>query len=680
MASNSGPDAALGADASGPLFYQTLGFFKNRRLRRILELSGFDLRPGLPPVGGQVAVWGRTRYADRGLKIAARRQANVVSFEDAFLRSVLTGRAGAPPMGLMIDWTGIYFDASTPSDLENLLNHDDLSDARLLDRAADGIAFLRAHHLSKYNATDPRIDPPGEDYVLVIDQTEGDASIAMGGADHQTFQTMLATARRDHPGAKIVIKTHPETASRYRRGHFSRADLDENTTLFAAPISPWRLFENARAVYTVSSLMGFEAILAGHVPKVFGQPFYAGWGLSDDRQIVARRSRSLTKEQIFAGAMLKAPTWYDPFRDCLTSFETAAENMEAEARAWREDRPGYAALGIRRWKRPHMKRFLSASGHRLTFEAEVARAARSRRRGLVWAGKVTDQIASAFDAENAPLIRIEDGFLRSNGLGADLVPPVSLVLDDLGIYYDPARESRLERILNGPALRPAEIARAERLIASLKALGISKYNLPVAASHLKTAQNQKVILVPGQVEDDQSILKAAGDIRTNAALLREVRRRNPEAYLVYKPHPDVEAGLRKGRFDAADLADLVLTNSDPIAAIEQADEVWTMTSLLGFEALLRGKKVSCFGAPFYAGWGLTTDLGPVVERRKARPDLATLVHGSLIAYPRYFDPLTGSACPVEVAVTRLSAGVATGGPRWLAKLQGFAAPLAGLWR
>ena len=50
------------------------------------------------------------------------------------------------------------------------------------------------------------------------------------------------------------------------------------------------LMEGAVAVYTVSSQLGFEAILAGHRPQVFGQPFYAGWGLSEDRNPVTGAS------------------------------------------------------------------------------------------------------------------------------------------------------------------------------------------------------------------------------------------------------------------------------------------------------------------------------------------------------------------------------------------------------
>jgi capsular polysaccharide export protein len=120
-----------------------------------------------------------------------------------------------------------------------------------------------------------------------------------------------------------------------------------------------------------------------------------------------------------------------------------------------------------------------------------------------------------------------------------------------------------------------------------------------------------------------------------------------------------------------------------MAVLEHVDAVWTMTSLLGFEALLRGVPVTTLGAPFYAGWGLTIDRGDVPPRRRADLSLEGLVHATLIDYPRYFDPKTGTPCPVEVVVARLAAGdLPTPGPgnRILSKLQGLFASQAHIWR
>jgi capsular polysaccharide export protein len=294
------------------------------------------------------------------------------------------------------------------------------------------------------------------------------------------------------------------------------------------------------------------------------------------------------------------------------------------------------------------------------------------RRRMVWAGKAEP---------GRDVVRVEDGFLRSRGLGAELVPPLSLVCDDLGIYYDPGRESRLERLIATRAsLRPDQALRAERLARRIVELGVSKYNLGGGLPDLPQGRR---ILVPGQVEDDASILTGAGEVKTNLALLQAARAANPEAAILYKPHPDVEAGLRPGAIDAGGLADLVLEHADPVALLGAVDEVWTMTSLLGFEALVRGVKVTCLGAPFYAGWGLTRDLGPVPARRQARVSLDGLVHAALIDYPRYLDPRTGLPCPAEVAVERLASGdIPHPGAvnRMIAKLQGLFAGFAPLWR
>ena len=668
------------------LYYYTAGFLRARRLRRILQLAGHDLNLGLPGPKDGVVVWGRSRYARRGEAVAARHGVPLVRIEDAFLRSIRPGRMGDAPIGLMIDAQGVHFDSSAPSALETILATNPLDDSALLQRARDGIERLRLLDLSKYNLhTGGPCPAPG--YVLVIDQTLGDASVRHSGASATTFREMLTQAQLDHPSARIVIKTHPETQNGLRAGHFGPADAAGQISLCSDPVSPWQLLEGAIAVYTVSSQMGFEAILAGHRPMVFGQPFYAGWGMTRDINPVARRKRVLTRTQLFAGAMILAPIWYDPCRDRLCSFEQAVDQLEAEVRAWRQDRSGHVATGMRLWKRGRLQAVFGRIKPLIFKENtdEAVRLARAKGRSvLVWAGKA----AAALHEAGVQVLRVEDGFIRSRGLGAELVPPLSLVADDLGIYYDPSRDSRLERLIATP-LQPWAKQRAERLRASLIAARLSKYNLSGAI--LPDLGEGRKVLVPGQVENDASIELGAGDVRTNLALLQAARAANPEARIIYKPHPDVEAGLRPGAVDASGLADVVASHADPIALIEACDAVWTMTSLLGFEALIRGKPVVCLGTPFYAGWGLTRDLGDIPARRKRapdghplpRPDLATLIHAALIAYPRYFDPESRRPCPPEVILDRLASGrpprrsIAN---RLLAKAQGALASHAWLWR
>lgn len=644
--------------AAGPaprrLFAFNAGLLRPGRVRRILTLSGLPPHLGRPGAHDLVGVWGRSPYARRGEAMAARTGASILRIEDAFLRSVHPGRVGDPPIGLMLDYSGVHFDGSAPSDLESLLARDPLDDHALLSRARDGISRLRALELSKYNAHDLGLAQPAPGYVLVVDQVRDDASVRFGGANQQTFREMLVRAQEDHPGHRILIKSHPETLSGLRSGYYQASDATGNVRLLSEAVAPYGLLEGAIAVYTVSSQLGFEAILAGHRPRVFGQPFYAGWGLTEDEAVFPRRKRKLTKAQLFAAAMILAPVWYDPCRDRPCSFEAAVDQLEAEVRAWREDRHGHVAVGMRRWKRPVMQSFFGQT-RRVRFADHPQKAAgialRDGRAVLVWASREPADFP-------LPLRRVEDGFLRSRGLGARLVPPLSLISDDLGIYFDPSRESRLDRLVAAGPPAGGE-ARAERLLARITGAGLTKYNLPGDPPELPEG---RLILVPGQVEDDASILKGATvEVCTNLALLARTRAENPGAKIIFKPHPDVLAGLRKGMVpDAQALlhADMVLGDADPSDLLTRVDEVWTMTSLLGFEALLRGVAVTCLGTPFYAGWGLTRDLAPVPEWRTARPSLMAFVHAALIAYPRYLDPVTGQPCPPEVVVDRLAAGKA----------------------
>ncbi|WP_374641939.1 capsular polysaccharide biosynthesis protein [Tabrizicola sp.] len=629
----------------------------------MLELAGHELRLGLPRKGDGLLVWGRSPTAWRGERLATATGLPLIRVEDAFLRSIHPGRAGGDaPLGLLVDPLGVHFDSSTPSALEAALAAE-LQDSNILDRARLAMARIQHLHLSKYNNFDLDLSAPDPGYVLVVDQTRGDAAIRHSGASAEDFQAMLAAALREHPESRIVIRTHPETTAGLRPGHFDRAG--GRVALLTAPVAPQRLLAGAAAVYAVSSQLGFEAILQGHRPRVFGQPFYAGWGLSRDERPLPRRTRRLSVEELFAGAMIRVPLWYDPCRDRLCEVETVIDQLEAEVRTFREDRRGHVAAGMRLWKRPHLRGFFGPLRFRADPAAADRLAAETGRGLLLWAGKEPEGFRP-----RAPCLRVEDGFLRSRGLGAELVPPLSLVTDDRGIYFDPSRPSRLDALLATP-MPPGGEARARALISVLRQRGLSKYNL--AAPPLPELPKGRRILVPGQVEDDASILRGAGAVRTNLALLRAVRAENPGAVVIYKPHPDVVAGLRPGAM--AGPADLVLERADPAALLAEVDEVWTMTSLLGFEALVRGVPVTCLGTPFYAGRGLTRDLAPVPDWRGPL-SLERLVHGALVEYPRYRDPVSGRACPVEVVLERLATGEGLGaGPvnRKLAKAQGWLA-------
>jgi capsular polysaccharide export protein len=274
----------------------------------------------------------------------------------------------------------------------------------------------------------------------------------------------------------------------------------------------------------------------------------------------------------------------------------------------------------------------------------------------------TDSILLLWGRTEAPkslssavqIIRLEDGFLRSVGLGADLIQPMSWVMDARGIYFDATQSSDLEHILETAPFDEALLARAEMLAARIVKSGMTKYNVG-AGSWSPPASARQIILVPGQVETDASIKFGALDICRNIDLLQAVRTANPDAYVVYKPHPDVLAGLRGGgskENTALSWCDEVVTDIGMADLLDKVHEVHTMTSLTGFEALLRGKRVVCYGSPFYSGWGLTEDHLPV-SRRTRRLSLNALVAGVLLLYPTYISRNNGQPISPEQALDEL---------------------------
>ncbi|MDR7119292.1 hypothetical protein [Rheinheimera soli] len=253
------------------------------------------------------------------------------------------------------------------------------------------------------------------------------------------------------------------------------------------------------------------------------------------------------------------------------------------------------------------------------------------------------------------LLRLEDGFLRSVGLGIQFSQPLSWVADTQGLYFDSTGPSDLETLLNEHPLGIELQQRAELLIQQLVNQGISKYNTG-KRQWQKPATAKKIILVAGQVESDASIAYGAPAVKTNLGLLQAVRETNPDAYLIYKPHPDVVAGARASGANeqlSVRYCDLVLTDVNITSVIANVDEVHVLTSLSGFEALMRGKTVHCYGLPFYAGWGLTTD-HCVCIRRTRKLLLSQLVAATLLLYPLYISRYSGYYCTAEQTLAQLA--------------------------
>ena len=645
------PDDRSPAWVSAPGLWRIRGleaFLPEYRLQRVPS-------PGTQAVVG----WGRKGTSWVGRTWAERSGVPYLALEDGFLRSVGLGEAGAARHSLLIDDLGVHHDARRPSRLETLIREpDSWFDAALETRARALIQTLRDTGLTKTSLGRTDLIPPvsAGPRILMVDQTAGDASLAGGLADRDSFARMLEVARSAVGSGQLLVRRHPATVAGLKPGCLPPEALAGAISVDDVALDV--LLPQVDAVFTVSSGLGFEALIRGLPVHCFGLPFHAGWGLTSDSLSTPRRGVGRSLEVLVAAAMIVQARYVDPVTGTSSTPEGAVSRL-VQQRARARRLAGYSAcVGFSPAKRGAVRRLMNTPlGETAFFTSTAAAVEAARQKGgrlVVWAGKEAPDVAQAAEAASLPLWRMEDGFLRSRGLGSDFRAALSAVLDPEGIHFDGSRPSALEEPLEAGQTPAADLARARALRQTLVEQGLTKYNLGGETPPANWPTDCPRVLIVGQVENDRSILLGCEDIRTNAGLVRAVRERLPDAFLIYRDHPDTVAGNRPGRLDAdtAGLVDARAEGLDITACLDACDVLATMTSLAGFEALLRGKRVMTWGRPFYAGWGLTEDTLSF-PRRTRRVDLDTLIAEALIRYPLYVTP-DGYPCEAEDLARQLA--------------------------
>jgi capsular polysaccharide export protein len=625
---------------------------------------------------GDVAVgWGSKPNTLAAKRFAAKKNLSYVRLEDGFIGYLGHPSEDKQRLSLIKDDVGIYYDARSPSRLEQLC-HDDFTYAEE-QRAEYLIAAITHLGISKYNhsrgALPCWLENLPSDCILLVDQTANDQSIESGMANSASFQAMLANAKLAHPTKPIIIKTHPDVLIRARglgkkTGHFGTDLLPDNVFLLAEDCSISDLMNKVTDVYVVTSQLGFEALLYGKQVHCFGLPFYAGWGLTNDHITCLRRKAGLSLPQLVFASLIQYPTYLHPERQSFCEVEDIVDWLALQL-GQRTDVDVCYAFDFSLWKRAFIRQFIGRMAKRVEFVNDAAQLETLLQSSsldtncsvLLW-GRGRAEWAKTL-RQQAEVWFIEDGFLRSVGLGADLRRPSCLVIDKQGMYYDSSEPSDITTILNKTNLAPQQLERATALITRIKQNAVTKYNVgtrqdtDALSSELKRkAEGREIVIVPGQFENDLSIACSLGSIKTNLALLAQVKIDYPSAFIIFKEHPDVYSGVRPGALGekaALELANLYLAHVDMDSLLNCCDRVCTLTSLTGFEALLRDKQVSVYGSPFYAGWGLTTDKVTLPDRNK-QLTLNELVYGAMINYSRYVDWRTGYLTGPEQTVTYLA--------------------------
>ncbi|MCV3381263.1 capsular polysaccharide biosynthesis protein [Campylobacter sp. IFREMER_LSEM_CL2127] len=598
--------------------------------------------------------WGRKRTGRWASFLYKKFNGSLILLEDGFLRSLNLGVEKSPSFSIVKDDAGIYYDATAPSKLENILNTYEFS-SKELKQAKKAIELIKTEKLSKYNnnlCVPKELFDVNEERVLIITQVANDASLKFGLADNFSTQDIINDAIKENPNAKIYIKIHPDVLSGKKQSDFNVQDLPSKCVVIKENYNPIELLSYFKKVYTKTSGMGFEALMLGRECVCYGMPFYASWGLTQDKLECKRRLKKRTLEEVFYATYILYSEYFNPYLNQKSDIFDTVHTLAKYKKMEQANSNTLYFLGFSKWKREFVRPFFKAKNNKIIFLNSLNELYKANLNPedkiFIW-GKKYDKALLARDFKNA-IFLVEDGFLRSVFLGSDLTRPFSLIVDSKGLYVDPSKPSDLEDILQNHIFDESLKQRAKKLIITITQNKFSKYN-GLKHEKLKFNTNKKIILIPAQVEDDASMILGGAGFDT-LKLLQSVREANENAFIVFKPHPDVLSGNRKGLKDKSIVlkyCDEIIENVSIDSAINACDEVHTITSTSGFDALLRGKKVVVYGKPFYAGWGLTVDLHEIPRRTRVL-SLEELVAGVLILYPRYIHPKSKNLCEVELAL------------------------------
>ncbi len=530
----------------------------------------------------------------------------------------------------------------------------------------------------------------GRKNILLIDQTFEDSSIAAGQADIKNFELcILESLLQAQNGSTVFAKLHPQTLLGNKKGYFPlvlskllfkiyqenknfvlnllknrghnvvffknipKGNTDEEMFIFwkknhdilkflYEKLGLYLIEENKQIltffkyidqVRVITSQVGFEALLFDKQVICYGAPFYAYYGNTIDRQHnLMQKNRNVA--EIFIGLNLYCTKYYRESQeiDLLKHLHL----LSLQKRHHIKEKLLFFKTKL--WKKDTLDDF---SNQKTLFSHQEIKDINNSH-------YMNYRIATwGFRPEmyefNYPICMVEDGFIRSVGLGSNLTKPISLVFDKMGIYFNPHQSSSLENMIENERLTDYEYELSKKLMTLLIQKKMTKYNVGIEEIPIEI-KNKDFILVLGQVEDDASIEFGKIDVHTNLSLLKKVAEKNPNKKIVFKNHPDVISGNRKGLVSLENIKKINhvdIINVDPINVVyllENCSELHVITSTAGLEALIRGKKVYTYGGAFYSGYGLTEDqfdFNQVFKRKRKIITLEEFIAFSYLFYPMY---------------------------------------------
>ncbi|WP_172292419.1 glycosyltransferase [Pseudoruegeria sp. HB172150] len=238
-------------------------------------------------------------------------------------------------LGYIFDDRAQYYMSDYETRLDERLNGDFVLTETERARAVRLMERIVQTRISKYNSQPifrPGIEPGYKRRVLVVDQNYSDASTFYGRASPREFSAMLDAAIDENPDALIIVKTHPDlnwVKSTQRRGYFDDMSSQGRIQILREGVNPFELFDMVDKVYVGTSGMGFEALMAGKEVVCFGAPWYAGWGLTDDRVTVPHRSRKRDLSELFHSFFIWYTIYHLPEGEVPAEIEDVLDFIEA---------------------------------------------------------------------------------------------------------------------------------------------------------------------------------------------------------------------------------------------------------------------------------------------------------------------------------------------------------------
>ncbi len=221
----------------------------------------------------------------------------------------------------------------------------------------------------------------------------------------------------------------------------------------------------------------------------------------------------------------------------------------------------------------------------------------------VWGYKAPQFFIDYIREHDLDVFFLEDGFIRSAPDMTSDDPPLSIVMDSQAPYFDTTRPNDLTDLIANFDFEQDSYdeALAKELLEYYVSHRVSKYNHQdyVDINPIYGVKNKYRILVLGQVAHDDSLKYGGGEGISLIDLTQRAIADHPNAQIIVKPHPmSLEDKDTVNQLNSLNclVLDIPLHLVD---ALETVDHVYTITSLGGFEALLRGKEVTVLGRPFY---------------------------------------------------------------------------------